>query len=376
MLHILLTSNTAKSMYNFRAPLIKFLLNQGYKVTVLAQRDDYAQPLMQLGCQYIDLPIDPNGMNPLWDLRLCMFYQRIFSKLRPDCVISYTIKSVIYSSVAAGFGKTPFVSVITGLGSVFMQENLLTKFVRVLYKLSQKKAHRVVFLNSSDQDEFLDHNIIEHSQAYVLPGEGVDTEHFYCSPLPSPSPVTFLYCGRLLIDKGLRDFYHAAMAVKAVYHEGARFQVLGPIEEPQHSVICQQELSSWTKHGVIEYLGSTNDVRPFIQQAHCVVLPTRYREGLPRCLLEAASMGRIMIASSMPGCADLVRDGQNGYLCKPADVQDLIDKMMQVMQLSGLDMQQMAQNGRKDVEEKFSMRHVIACYEGFLQGIPGLVKSR
>jgi glycosyltransferase involved in cell wall biosynthesis len=357
---IAISSNTAWSLFNFRGGLIRTLISADFRVVVLAPVDDYSVRLAALGCEVIDLPMDNKGSNPLHDGSLALAYRREFRRLRPAISLHYTIKPVIYGSIAARSLGIPCVNMITGLGTAFIRDNWLTRVVESLYRVSQRQAERIFFLNEEDQKLFLERQLVPVERVERLPGEGINLEYFSPTPYPASEHICFLLIARLLRDKGVVEFVEAARKLRHEFPQ-ARFQLLGPIGVANRTAIERETLDSWVAEGVVEYLGETDDVRPFISQAKCLVLPS-YREGVPRTLLEGAAMERPIIATDTVGCRDVVDDGVNGFLCRVQDAGDLAEKMRQFIQQPITVSRAQGSAGRLKVMREFDERLVIDRY--------------
>ena len=235
-----------------------------------------------------------------------------------------------------------------------------------LYRIAFRRSPVVFFQNGEDRQLFIERQIVREEQARVLPGSGVDLERF--TPAPSVNgPAVFLLIGRLLRDKGVVEFVEAARLLRSEM-PNARFQLLGPIDEGNRTAISNAELDEWVRSGVIEHLGTSDDVRPFIGAATAVVLPS-YREGMPRSLLEAAAMERPLIAADVPGCRDIVEDGVNGYLCAVRDADSLASAMRRLAQLPLAQRVAMGQAARREVQDRFSEELVVRAYLDVLAGL-------
>jgi glycosyltransferase involved in cell wall biosynthesis len=312
-----------------------------------------------LNVERIPIRIERSGLNPLADLALLARYRRLLRRLRPVAYLGYTIKPNIYGSIAAASLGIPALPNVSGLGTAFIRGGLLQQVVTKLYRLGFRRAPVVFFQNAEDRELFVDRRIVRQQQTRVLPGSGVDLGRFTPEP-PPEGPPTFLLIGRLLRDKGVIEFVEAARSLRATLPD-ARFQLLGPIDEGNRTSIHRSELDQWAEDGVIEYLGTTDEVRPFIAGATAVVLPS-YREGLPRSLLEAAAMGRPLIATDAPGCRDVVEDGINGYLCGVCDAASLAGAMRRMAELPHHRRVAMGDAARRKVEDKFSEEFVVRAY--------------
>jgi glycosyltransferase involved in cell wall biosynthesis len=360
MNRIAFCANTAWNLANFRRPIIDALLKRGDQVTILAGADHSLSDLEKIGCQVVALPIDSKGTNPLRDLILQRQIKRSLEAHQPHVLLNYTIKPVIFGTRAACAMNIPVINTITGLGTTFIKDNWITRIVERLYRDALPRSHTVFFQNQDDLAEFGNRNLLRDVRPQIVPGSGVDLDTFEPSPVASSKPDTFLLIARILKDKGIGEFVEAARLLNADLPD-TRFQLLGPLGVANRTAISEADVSAWVREGVVEYLGETNDVRPFIRRSHCVVLPS-YREGMPRSLLEAAAMGRPIIATDVTGCREVVQDGSNGYLCNVRDPQDLAAKIRQFISLPHLKRQEMGQASRHLAESKFDVRTVVGTY--------------
>jgi glycosyltransferase involved in cell wall biosynthesis len=356
---VVVAANAAWFITNFCGGLVRGLRQAGYEPVVVAPPDPLVEESMRaLGVRHYPVAIQRSGLNPLADLRLFFAYWRLLKRLRPTAWFSYTIKPNIYGSLAAGLNGIPAFPNVTGLGTAFIRQGPLQQVVMRLYRAVFRRVPLVFFQNEEDRQLFVERAIIKPGQARVAP-LGIDLDHFAPAPL-SDGPPTFLLIARLLRDKGVVEFMQAARSLRAEL-PNAQFQLLGPIDEGNRTAIARAELDDWVRDGVVEYLGTTDDVRPFIAAATAIVLPS-YREGLPRSLLEAAAMERPLIATDVPGCRELVEDGSNGYLCRVRDPASLAAAMKRLAELPDEDRLAMGQAARKQVQERFSEEFLIRSY--------------
>ena len=354
---VLICSNYAWTIFNFRMNLIRRLKKEGFKVIVLTQFDGYENHIKKEVNRIEPLFISRKGINPFVDLITLFNFVKIFLVYRPHTVLLFTIKPVIYGSLAARLTKICSISMITGLGTAFIKNSWLTKFIKYLYKISLKSTKTIFFQNTDDKDLFVKNKIVKSKFCEITPGSGIDLDKFEQSALPNKNDLIFLYVGRVLRDKGVEEFIDAAKMVKEKY-PSARFQILGPIKSQNRTAISFQEIKKWQDKKIIEYLGQTDNVTHFINKALCVVLPS-YREGTSRALLEAAAVGRPIIASDVPGCREIIDDGKSGFLCKPKDSEDLANKIEKMISLSHESRVNMANKGRLKVQKEYSEEIVL-----------------
>lgn len=368
---VVIALNSAWNLLNFRSGLIKALVADGHTVVLAAPADEHVPTLVALGARFVDVPMHTHGTNPLTDLALLWRFVRLLQRERPDVLLAYTAKPNVYGSLAARWLGVPVVNNIAGLGSVFIKGGWLARVLKGLYRLALARSHRVFFQNPDDLQLFLDHRLVEHAQTALLPGSGVDLQKFKPAPLPclqSTGPqqsadhrrFVFLLVARMLKDKGVEEYVQAARWLKA-RHPHLDYALLGFVDGDNPTAISAAQMQAWVSEGVVSYWGTSTDVRVQLAQADCVVLPS-YREGTPRTLLEAAAMGRPLIATDVPGCREVVCDGLNGLLCKPRDSQDLAKQMDRMLAMSDTLLQQMGNASRHWVEQRFDEQIVIDQY--------------
>ena len=368
---LLLSANSLWNITNFRAKLIRSLAAEGYRLTVAAPCSAEEAAAFALPANTQEIAIDRSGVNPLHDGRLLLAYARIMRRLRPAAYLGWTIKPNIYGALAARLCGVPSVLNVSGLGTAFLGGSLMSRAISMLYTIAFRGARIVFFQNKDDRALFVRRGIVSERQARLLPGSGIDLDRFRATPVPvgAGRPI-FLLIARLLGDKGIREFVEAARVVRAD-NANARCQLLGSLDPDNRSAIGSDELAQWIDEGSIEYLGSTDDVRPFVEKATAVVLPS-YREGLPRTLLEGGAMGRPLIATDVPGCRDVVIDGVNGFLCQPADSGSLADAMLCLGALSPDELASMGRAARDHVQERFDEELVVGAYVDVLKDVIGL----
>jgi glycosyltransferase involved in cell wall biosynthesis len=369
-----MTANATWNIWNFRRPVVEALLADGNRVTVLAPLDDAVRDLEHLGCRVRPLTMSVKGLNPLEDLKLQCRFKRIFREEEPDVVLSYTIKNNVFGAQAARSVGVPFLPNVTGLGTAFLSSKLLQTITEQLYRRSFSTLTTVFLQNKDDRDLFLKRSLVRLDQAQLLPGSGIDLVRFApAAMLPVDRAPVFLMIARLLRDKGVLEFVDAARKIKA-RHPKAQFQLLGAAGSENRSAIDHATVDSWVKEGVVEYLGTTQDVRPAIAAASCVLLPS-YREGAPRTLIEAAAMARPVISTNVPGCRAVVDHNVSGFLCDVRSAESLAAAIERFLSLSPEAQQAMGQSGRAKMEQKYDQSIVVDAYRDAISRIvrPGKV---
>lgn len=363
-MRFLVIAGLAESLLNFRGPLIEALQTKGFEVHVAA-------PQLQLGNatrlaleakQLVvhDIPLRRTGTNPLTDLRTLYGLWRLMRRVKPDCVLGYTIKPVIYGSLAARLAGVPNrFALVTGLGYAFQsntERKKLTTLVQYLYTIALAQTKKVFLQNPDDEQLFRQLGILRPgTSSTVVNGSGVCLERFPVTPLPNAEP-SFLLIARLLGDKGVREYVLAAARVRARF-PNAVFTLVGPLDENPDS-ISRAELQQWMDDDVVEYLGELRDVRSAITASSVYVLPS-YREGTPRTVLEAMAMGRPIITTDAPGCRETVTDGENGFLVQPKSVDQLEAAMLKFLNNPEL-VGTMGARSLQIVREKYDVHKVNA----------------
>lgn len=353
MLRILILANNDMGLYKFRKELIEELLSQGNDVYISLPNGKLVQPLIDMGCKFIDTFVDRRGMNPIKDLRLLLNYLNVLNNVKPDIVVTYTIKPNIYGGIGCRIKQIPYAINITGLGTAFQREGLFKKVIVQLYKLTCRKAKVVFFENTENQNKFISNKILDITRACVLNGAGVNLEEYEFHNYPSNNKeLKFLFIGRIMKEKGIDELLAAAKRIKNEY-KNVVFDIVGPLEEDYSG-----ELKKLQDQGIVCFHGYQADVKPLIESAHCFILPS-YHEGMANTLLESAAMGRPIITSNIHGCKEAVVDKKTGYLVKVKDTEDLYDKIKQFIELPTDSKRNMGYLSREHVAKMFDKREIV-----------------
>lgn len=359
---IAISANTSWYLYNFRKNTIIALIEQGYSVVAIAPEDEYSTKLSELGCEFIHINIDQAGTNPLRDIQTFFSFYQIYKKKNIDVVLNFTPKNNIYSTLAAHINKTKAINNIAGLGILFINETITSKLARFLYKISQSKAAKLFFQNEDDRALFLEKKITTSVETDRLPGSGVDLTRFTFSLAPDDGKVRFLLIARMLYDKGIGHYVEASRALTAKYGDKVECQLLGFLDTNNPSAITKRDMQSWVKEGVINYLGTSDNVEQDIAKVDCMVLPSYYREGVPKSLLEAGAMGKPIVTTDNVGCRETVDDGVNGYLCELRSSESLIEKLELMINKTHQERLAMGEKSRLKIQNEFDEKIVITKY--------------
>ena len=355
-LKILVLSNSAGGLYHFRSELLEALLGEGYDVFFCVpdiQDAMFVQLLETVGCTYIHTPMSRRGVNPIDDIMLVRQYQRVVKDVRPDVILSYTIKPNLYGSFVAARARIPIIMNITGLGSA-LQTGKLKSLVTRMYRYAGKHAAVVFFQNKANMDWFLTNRLVAPEKTRLIPGSGVNLEKF--RPLPKINDdgvVRFLFIGRIMRDKGIEEYLAAAARIRR-RHPYTEFQIVGSYEEERYR--------EWLEgNDDVRYLGRSGDVREQIREVDCIVHPS-YHEGMSNVLLEGAAMGKPLIASNIPGCREVIDEGVNGFVFEPRCVDDLVDKLERFLSMDRNKWVNMGMKSREKVEREFDRNLVVNAY--------------
>ncbi len=360
---VLLLDTLASTVLNSRGSLIRALVREGYSVTVATPdlNPGVTAELSKHGVSLVQIPFARTGMNPAQDLLSIYKIYSVVKKLKPDIYLGVTVKPSTLGVIAAWFAGVPNrFALITGLGYAFTQGNEFKRRVanfaaKITYRIGLAFANKVIFQNDDDKNLFTSTGLAKDGQVARVNGSGVDLARFAAAPLP-PRPFSYLMIGRLLRDKGVREYAAAARIVKA-QHPQARFSLIGAIDQ-NPTAITNTELQGWIADGIIEYGGTVEDVRQAIAACHVLVLPS-YREGIPKTVLEGLAMGRPIITTTSPGCRETVQSDANGILVPARDVHALVAAELQLMMLPEQDLAAYALESRALAERAFDEKLVV-----------------
>lgn len=355
MAAVLIATNKCDGIYQFRKEVVSALLAAGYSVVLSSPYDRTADYFRDLGCTFVETPLSRHGTNPVRDLGLLSFYRSLLKKYRPVCVLTYTIKPNVYMGMACASAHVPYLCNVTGLGVSLQKKGLLRGISLFLYRRGLRRAARVFFQNQENCD-FMTSQGVVRAPVTVLPGSGVNlAEH---SPRPYPESgngVTILYVGRFMADKGMEEYGAAAARLKAA-HPDVRILAVGKPEEEYRA-----RWEEIVAEGAVTDCGTTDRIDDYYAQAHIVCMPS-YHEGMNNVLLEACASARPVVTTDVPGCREACEDGVNGFLCRPADADDLYEKLEKMTGMVNSRRAEMGRCSRKLVEERFDRQTVVSAY--------------
>lgn len=353
---ILVITNSVGGLHSFRKEVIESIVDSGYEVYIsIPDDDERVKYFVLMGCHIIKTEFNRRGKNPFADFKLMLRYWKIIKQLHPNAVLSYTIKPNVYGGMACRLTRTPQIANVTGLGYAIENGGLLQKLTVALYRIGIGKAKSVFFQNAKNRDTCIKYGIADGTSK-LLPGSGVNLQyHIYQEYPADEGKIRFLFIGRLLKDKGIEEYFEVAKIIRTKY-PNTEFQVLGQLEGPY-----QDELNELDEAGIIDYLGATIDVRPFLGAVECTILPS-YHEGMSNVNLESAANGRPVITTDVPGCRETVDDGVTGYLVDAKSVHSLINAVERFISLTWEQKKLMGKEGRNKVEGSFDRRIVVEAY--------------
>ncbi|MEM1039148.1 MAG: glycosyltransferase family 4 protein [Pseudomonadota bacterium] len=370
MSRIVIVASFAPSLVLFRGELIKSLVEDGHTVTALApfENDEWTQKVEALGVRFVPVAIKNAGLNPFRELAALLSFFRTVRSLRPEIVLAYTIKPILFSGFSLLINRSArFVALVTGLGLAFNTSTLKGKLIRLcagaLYRLALWRADKAVFQNKDNLQVFLDNRLVAERKTAVVDGSGIDCDAYTNLPVPT-EPISFLLVARLLHAKGVGEYIKAAQTVKQDYPD-ARFDLLGPtVDNPDG--VSLEDLADMDPTNAVSYHGQSYETVPYYQRTSVYVLPS-YHEGIPRTVLEAMSVGRPVLTTNATGCRETVEDGVNGFQVPVKDADALADKMRWFIEHPE-DLQTMGNASRALALSRFDMKIINSKMRAFLSG--------
>lgn len=347
---ILMITNHSYMFYQFRKELTEELLKK-HEVFISTPFVGREEELKAMGCKLIQTHIDRRGINPITDLKLLIEYKRIIKEVKPDKVITYSIKPNIYASLICTLYKIPYYVNVQGLGTAF-QKKVISTLVTFLYKLALKKSQVVFFENKGNANEFQKRKIIPKSKEKVLKGAGINLDKFEFEEYPNDDTVHFLFVGRIMKEKGVNELFDAMIRLKEKY-DNVILDIVGFFEDEYKELVVDLE-----KKNIVKFHGFQQEVRPYYKNAHCVVLPS-YHEGMSNVLLEASATGRLIITSNIPGCKEAVDEYKTGFTCPIKDSNQLFIQLDKVMQLDSEQRKQMGIKAREKMRREFDKKIIV-----------------
>ncbi|WWR15475.1 glycosyltransferase family 4 protein [Lachnospiraceae bacterium JLR.KK008] len=369
MKKVLIVINFDEGLYNFRKELLEKLVASGHEVHVAVPTGEYTERLQAMGCIFHNTALNRRGTNPLQEISLLRAYRKILRQVQPDVTLTYTIKPNVYMGFLCGLMKIPYVTTITGLGTAVEGSGLLQRLTQLMYRVALRRARLVFFQNETNEKLFARWKIAP-GRHKMLPGSGVNLQHFARQPFPEDSEtVGFLFISRIMKEKGIEQLLDAAQEIRG-RHPETRFRILGFLEEDYTG---KERFERLQREGVIEFIGSVEDVIPYIRQSQCILHPSYYPEGMSNVCLEAAACGRAVITTDRAGCRETVLDGKSGFLIREKDSQDLIDKTERFLALSVEERKRLGENGRQYMEQRFDRNLVV---ERYLKAVERITNKR
>ncbi|QAT41900.1 glycosyltransferase family 4 protein [Aminipila luticellarii] len=362
MKRILLIGNNDGGLYLFRIELIEELISLGYEVHFTVPYGEKVPLLIDCGAIYHQIDMNRRGMNIKEDFILMCNYRKLFKMVKPQVILTYTIKPNIYAGLVAKVLRIPCIATITGLGTSMQGQGKKTNFIKILYKYGLKGASYIFFQNEENKNFFINNKLIEAGKALRVNGSGVNTEKFRPKRCKHDG-INILYISRIMKDKGIREYLEAARVLKPTYNF-VNFQILGFYDEE----ILKNQINDLVSEGSVSYLGVSLDTRIEMEEADCIVLPS-YHEGMSNVLLEGAAFGLPLITSNIHGCKEAVDEGVTGFLCEPRDAQSLIESIKSFLLLAPESRKKMGDAGREKMIKEFDRKLVVTSYINVIQNM-------
>ena len=355
---VLILANKSTGLYKFRGELLEAMIARNYEVYISVPKGDFIAEMEQMGCHVIETELSRRGTNPFADLALIKKYCSLIKSVKPNIVLTYTIKPNVYGGIACQRCNVPYVANVTGLGTAVENGGILQKITLALYRVGLRKAKKVFFQNNDNQQFMQSHRVAKVPNA-LLPGSGVNLERFMPLPYPDEDNGThFVFISRIMREKGIEQYLNAAASLRAKRSNPPLIFHICGFCEPEY----KGKLDECVKNGSVIYHGMVRDVREILKEVHCTIHPSFYPEGISNVLLESCACARPIITTDNNGCRQVIEDGKNGYIVKKRDSADLIEKIEKFLALSHEEKKQMGLAGRTKVEKEFDRRIVVEIY--------------
>ena len=351
---ILILVNHEIVIYNFRKELVEKLLEENYQVIISSPAGDKINELVAMGVQHLNVELERHGRNPFNEIKLINYYRNLMKTVKPDIVLTYTIKPNIYGGIVAQNYSVPHIANVTGLGIAAEKEGILQKLTIILYKLAFRKTHTVFFQNTDNQKYFRRNNIAIDKHD-LLPGSGVNLKQFEIIDYPGDNKINFVFISRIMKSKGIEEYLEAAKKTTAE-NPNVKFHICGFLEEKYEEILKEYE-----KKGIIQYHGMIKDIRTILKKTNCIIHPS-YHEGMSNVLLESAASGRPILASNIPGCIETFDEGISGFGFQAGNTQSMIQAIQKFLSLSRKQQKQMGLAGRTKMETEFDRQIVVERY--------------
>lgn len=355
MKKVLILANIAKGFYDLRQELLKELVKK-YEVYVAVPDSPDVIYIEKLNCKIESTPFERRGMNPFKDFKLFITYIKLLDKIKPDIVLSYTIKPNMYGGFACRIKKIPQLANITGLGTAVENGGFLQKILFFMYKITMKKTKCIFFQNTNNLNVFKENKLVKDNYR-LIPGSGVNLKRFTLEQYPNNNIIKFLFIARIMREKGINEYLEAAKIIRQKY-KNTEFSILGTYEQDEY----KERINEYEQKGFVKYKGFKADIREDIKNSNCIILPSHCGEGMANVLLESAATGRPIIATDIHGCRETIDDEVNGYICKIKNTQSLVEAIEKFVNLSFDEQKQMGVKGREKMEKEFDRNIVVNAY--------------
>lgn len=357
---IVVLSNEIGTIYKFRLELLKELVknNEVFLISPKTENQEFfLSEILKLGIKFIEIKLERRGINPFKDIEVLLYYYKFLKEIKPNKVLTYTIKPNVYGGIICRILKIKYIATITGVGTTFQENNLLKKIVVLLNKIALKNVERIFFQNETNLGIYLKNGIIRQEKAKVVNGSGVNLEKFNFQIKKLNSPIRILFIGRIMEDKGIEEFLEVAKRIKNKYKEKVDFEILGQYEQERYKDIIE----NLQKQEIVKYLGISDDVRNELKEVHCLVNPS-WHEGMSNVLLEAGAIKRFLIASNIPGCREIVLKNQTGFTFEKQNIDELENEINKFINLSEEKYEEYINNSYNYIKDNFDRKNIVNEY--------------